>query len=179
MSSTSVRPPSLLGLPSYLTSQVARFGYRYLERCLADRGLLLAHHAVLTALDDFGPLSQQQLADSLALDKSHLVGRIDHLEARGLVERAKDPIDRRRHRVRITPDGRALLDELRPHAERSQEQFLSALSDAERRTLTTLLRRVLDANDASRLAGDPRQATHQQDSSRHGRVQAIVGSDEH
>jgi DNA-binding MarR family transcriptional regulator len=136
MSSTSVRPPSLLALPSYLTSQVARFGYRHLEKCLADHGLLLGHHAVLTALDDFGSLSQQQLADCLAFDKSHLVGRIDHLEDRGLVERTKDPVDRRKHQVRITGDGRALLAELHPHAQRSQERFLEALSDTERRTLT-------------------------------------------
>lgn len=154
MSPGNVRPPSLLALPSYLISQVARFGYRHLENCLSEHGLLLGHHAVLAALGDFGPLSQQQLADCLAFDKSHLVGRIDHLEERGLVERTKDLADRRRHQVRLTPEGSVLLGRLNPIAERSQQHFLEALSVPERQIFTTLLRRVLDANDTTRLAMD-------------------------
>ncbi|MGH4014095.1 MAG: MarR family winged helix-turn-helix transcriptional regulator [Pseudonocardiaceae bacterium] len=154
MSFSTVRPPSLLALPSYLTSQVAKFGYHYLANCLREHDLLLGHHAVLTALDDFGPLSQQRLANCLNFDKSHLVGRIDHLEQRGLVARMKDPADRRRHQVTVTPEGQALLAELRPVAEMSQQQFLDTLTDSERETLMTLLRRVLDANDAARLGAE-------------------------
>jgi MarR family transcriptional regulator, lower aerobic nicotinate degradation pathway regulator len=147
---TDTRPPSLLAYPSYLASQVSKYGRRHLEAVLRERGLLLGHHAVLTALDDFGPSSQQYLADALDFDKSHLVGRIDHLEGRGLVERTRDPDDRRRHRVALTAAGRALLDELRPVAQQSQKGFLDALSAAEQRTLISLLQRVLAANDAAR-----------------------------
>lgn len=152
MSSKGVRPPSLLVLPSYLISQVGRFGYRHLESCLGEHGLLLVHYAILAALDDFGPLSQQQLACCLAVDKSHLVGRIDHLEERGLVERTKDLTDRRRHQITLTSEGNVLLGWLSPIAEQSQQHFLKALSGPERQTLVALLRRVLDANDAARLA---------------------------
>jgi DNA-binding MarR family transcriptional regulator len=155
MFTNGVRPPSLLALPSYLTSQVARFGYRLLENCLEAHGLLLGHHAILAALNDFGPLSQQQLADCLAVDKSHLVGRIDHLEERGLVERTKHPTDRRRHQVNLTPDGSALLGRLSPIAEQSQQHFLRALSKSERQTFMAMLRRVLETNDAARLATVP------------------------
>jgi DNA-binding MarR family transcriptional regulator len=144
-----VRPPSLLELPSYLASQVSRFGRWHLERVLAEHGLTLMHHAVLSALDDFGPVSQQRLADSVAFDKSHLVGQIDKLEGDGLLTREKDPDDRRRHRVTLTPAGRELTARLRPVALESQERFLGALSADERRTLVSLLQRVLAANDAS------------------------------
>ena len=77
----SLRPPSLLELPSYLAGQVSRFGRRYLAKVLAEHDLLLVHHAILSALSDFGAQSQQQVANTLDLDKSHLVGRIDQLEA--------------------------------------------------------------------------------------------------
>jgi MarR family transcriptional regulator, lower aerobic nicotinate degradation pathway regulator len=123
------------------------------------------HHALLSALDDLGPLSQQQLADSLDLDKSHLVGRIDDLEGRALVTRERDPGDRRRHRVTLTPAGKALVDQLRPVARASQQTFLDALSTAEQQSLITLLGRVLAANDRARLAtpvassDPPRDAT--------------------
>ena len=145
------RPPSLTELPSYLASQVSKYGRRHLELVLGEHELRLVHHAVLSALDDFGPLSQQQLADALDLDKSHLVGRIDALESRELVTREPDPVDRRRHALTLTPVGKALIDQLRPVALASQRQFLATLGADEQETLVSLLRRVLAANDAARL----------------------------
>lgn len=146
----SPRPPSLLAQPSYLASQVSKYGRRHLEAALSERGLQLGHEAVLSALDDFGPLSQQQLADSLDLDKSHLVGRIDELGRRDLVARTQDPTDRRRNKVILTPAGQTLVDQLRPIAAKSQQGFLDTLSATEQETLTALLQRVLAANDAAR-----------------------------
>ncbi len=154
MSAPSPRPPSLLAQPSYLASQVSKFGRRYLEAALGERSLGLIHHAVLSALDDFGSLSQQQLADSLDIDKSHLVGPIDHLESRHLVERTRDPSDRRRNQVALTPAGEALIDQLQPVGRQSQQGFLRALSPAEQQTLVALLQRVLAANDAARLTAN-------------------------
>ena len=155
----AARPPSLLTLPSYLLSQLSKFGRRRLEVVLEDHDLALIHHGVLSALADFGPQSQQQLADSLDFDKSHLVARIDDLQSRGLVTRAQDPADRRRNQIALTTAGRALLDRLRPVAEESQQSFLDALSPAEQDTLVALLRRALDANDAARGAATAEAAT--------------------
>jgi MarR family transcriptional regulator, lower aerobic nicotinate degradation pathway regulator len=146
------RPPSLLALPSYLLSQLSKFGRRQLEAVLAEQDLTLIHHGVLAALADAGPQSQQQLADALDFDKSHLVARIDDLQRRGLVTRTQDPTDRRRNQIALTPAGQALIDRLRPVAEQSQQNFLQTLSPAEQRTLISLLRRALDANDATRGA---------------------------
>ncbi|SFB48453.1 DNA-binding transcriptional regulator, MarR family [Amycolatopsis marina] len=150
MAEKTPRPPSLLAQPSYLASQVSKFGRRQLEAELAEHELLLGHQAILSALDDFGSLSQQELADALDFDKSHLVGRLDLLVRRGLVSRAQDPSDRRRNNITLTPAGRSLMDTLRPIAVESQQGFLDALSQTERATLIALLQRVLAANDAVR-----------------------------
>ncbi len=144
------RPPSLLALPSYLASQVSKYGRRHLELVLAEHDLVLIHHGVLAALVDFGPQSQQQLADALDFDKSHLVARVDHLVARGLITRTQDPADRRRNEVALTPSGHQLIEGLRPVAQESQQGFLQALTEDERETLVALLGRVLTANDAAR-----------------------------
>ncbi len=144
------RPPSLLELPSYTAAQVSKYGRRRLEAVLHEHDLRLGHHAILAALDDFGPLSQQQLADSLDFDKSHLVGRIDILEERGFVTRTQDPDDRRRHRIALTSAGGTLLDRLRPAAKQSQEGFLEGLTAAQQKTLISLLQQVLSANDRAR-----------------------------
>ena len=158
------RPPALLALPSYLASQLSKFGRRHLEAVLAEHDLVLIHHAVLAALADFGPQSQQQLADSLDFDKSHLVARIDHLQSRGLVTRTQDPADRRRNQIALTPTGQALIDRLRPVAAESQQSFLQALSPTDQKSLISLLRQALDANDAARRAATndatPEPPTH-------------------
>ena len=111
---------------------------------------MLIQHAVLAALDDLGPLSQQQLADSLDFDKSHLVAQLDRLEERGLVKRMPDQTDRRRKQLLLTAAGKALVGELEPIARRSQKDLLDSLSADEQRTLISLLRRVVGANDAAR-----------------------------
>jgi DNA-binding MarR family transcriptional regulator len=146
-----IRPPTLLGLPSYLAGAAARVGHRLLVEALATHDLRLPHFAVLTALSDFGPLPQHELADRLAINRSHLVGYLDDIEQRGLVQRERDPQDRRRQHVALTPAGRTRLRRLHDVALRSQAEFLRALTEHERQTLITLLRRVLNADDRTRL----------------------------
>ncbi|AXG82964.1 MarR family transcriptional regulator [Streptomyces paludis] len=151
---STTRPPSLLALPTYLISHVARLGHDILIAAVADHGLRLPHFATLTALADFGPLPQHVLADRLGLNRSHLVGYLDTLEERGLSRRTRDPADRRRQLVELTPEGEELQHRLLALAERAQEALLHELSPAERTTLTTLLRKVLDTGDRGASTGD-------------------------
>jgi DNA-binding MarR family transcriptional regulator len=151
MDDLDIRPPSLLALPSYLAGNVARIGHRLLFEALAEHDLRLPHFALLTALSDFGPLAQHALADRLNLNRSHLVRYVDEIERRGLVRRDRDPEDRRRQRVDLTPSGRTLAERLQEVARRSQAEFLQVLSERERQTLIALLHRVLLADDQARL----------------------------
>jgi DNA-binding MarR family transcriptional regulator len=147
MSDPIERPPSLLALPSYLAARVAKGLRSEIQRALAQHGLETPQHGVLVALDDFGVLAQQQLADRLETDKSHVLRLIDQLEGRGMLTRSPDPTDRRRHRVELTPTGRKVLGQATTAIGRAERDYLSALSDAERRSLTTLLQQVLDSHD--------------------------------
>jgi DNA-binding MarR family transcriptional regulator len=144
------RPPTLLTLPSYVVGHVAQIGPRRLVKVLARRGLRPPHFAVLTALSDFGPLAQHELADCLGLNRSHLVGYLDDTERQGLVQRVRDPRDRRLQRVALTPSGRTVQHRLLAVARRSQQDYLQVLSASERQTLIALMRRVLVADDAAR-----------------------------
>lgn len=144
------RPPTLLAMPTYLAAWVSKRARADVQLALAEHGLATSDHGVLVALADFGALSQQQLADRLGADKSHVVRLIDQLEQRGLVTRAPDPTDRRRHRIELTPAGRKLVRAVTPITEEVEAAHLKALSAAERRTLAALLQRVLESQDRAR-----------------------------
>jgi len=107
-------------------------------------GLHPYHHAILAVLDGGSIETQGAIADSLGYDKGQLVGLLDELEADGLIERKRDPADRRRHVVRMTPAGRKALQKVRRLSARIENDFLAQLDEAERRELHALLLRLAE-----------------------------------
>jgi DNA-binding MarR family transcriptional regulator len=89
--------------------------------------------------------SQQALAERLGTPATRLVALVDSLEQRGVLERRRNPDDRRLHAVHLTPDGEALRDDLGRLAAEHEDALLAALDPAERRTLADLLGRVAAA----------------------------------
>jgi len=102
-------------------------------------GLSPYHHAILAVLDEGVPETQAAIADSLGYDRGTLVGLLDELEERGLVERKRDPDDRRRHLVRLTSNGKRALTRLRTLAARLEDEFLAPLDTEQREQLHALL----------------------------------------
>jgi MarR family transcriptional regulator, lower aerobic nicotinate degradation pathway regulator len=112
-----------------------------LERYEAT-GLHPYHHAILAVLDEGERETQGAIADALGYDRGQLVGLLDELEAAGLVERQRDPKDRRRHVVQMTPAGRKTLARVRTLARQIEDDFLAPLDEAEREQLHGLLLRL-------------------------------------
>src|ERR1700736_3742931 len=88
----------------------------------SDEELLGMHLRQLMALSyvrDHDGAPQQELADALCMDANNVVLLLNELEDLDYVTRRRDPNDRRRHLVELTPGGRSALE----GAEHAQEQI--------------------------------------------------------
>jgi DNA-binding MarR family transcriptional regulator len=158
MNVTTTTPESPLAyaprLPQELvestTFLLKRLGFAAKDRTLAayeETGLHPYHHAVLLVLSEGAPETQGSIADALGYDRGQLVGLLDDLEERGLVERKRDPNDRRRHVVRLTAEGKAMLRRLRTLAGQIEDEFLAPLDERERAALHGLLLRLAQTHE--------------------------------
>src|SRR5262245_50595098 len=134
------RPPQ--ALVKSTAHLLKHLGFMVKERyadTFESAGVAPAHYSVLALLDEDPRETQAQIADALGYDRSHLVGILDELEERGHIERRRDPEDRRRHLVSLTPEGKQALRELRALVKRIETDFFAPLDDTQRRTLHDLL----------------------------------------
>jgi DNA-binding MarR family transcriptional regulator len=128
-----------------------RLGFAIKEQAMTafeSTGLSPYHHAVLALLEEDPRETQATIADALGYDRSHLVGLLDELEERGLIERRRDPSDRRRHLVNLTPEGKRALARLRSIVKRFEDEFFAPLDAAQRETLNALLLELAAHHDA-------------------------------
>src|SRR6266536_1787407 len=84
-------PARLRRLPSRLLTQTAMHADRLVNEGMARADDRKWHHAVLAALQEFGPASQAALSRRTGIYRSALVAVINELAGRGLIERATDP----------------------------------------------------------------------------------------
>ena len=88
--------------------------------------------------------SQQALAKVLGTPPSRLVALVDQLDERGLVERRRNPADRRLHALHVTSAVEKLLRRIAEVGRAHDDAVCAALDDDERATLRALLGRIAD-----------------------------------
>jgi DNA-binding MarR family transcriptional regulator len=144
----AVRPPrELVSSTSFL---LKRLGFTVKDRVhegYEAAGASPFHLTVLAVLDEGARETQATIADALGYDRSYLVGLLDDLEERGLIVRKRDPSDRRRHIVNLTPAGKKALSKLRALQASIDDDFFAPLDAEERATFHTLLHRLASYHD--------------------------------
>jgi MarR family transcriptional regulator, organic hydroperoxide resistance regulator len=85
--------------------------------------------------------TQAALAQSIGADKSRIIGVLDELQERGLIERRPDPADRRVHLLALTEVGRRLRESVRAAIQRQEEErVLAVLPEGDRAAFIRALR---------------------------------------
>jgi DNA-binding MarR family transcriptional regulator len=110
---------------------------------LAPFGINGRELAVLAVLGAHEPISQQQAAGHLGVDRTTMVDIVDVLERKSLVERHQDAADRRRNIVALTAHGQRVLAEGGEAALAAERQFLAPLDPAAATQFTAALQRLL------------------------------------
>lgn len=98
---------------------------------------------ILAVLAASGPRSQQQLGELLGVNRTIMVKVVDGMEAGGLLERRRNPADRRSYALEPTREGLAKLASLRPAVIETEAAFTAPLGSDGRARLNALLRTLL------------------------------------
>jgi DNA-binding MarR family transcriptional regulator len=105
-------------------------------------GLTVQLCGVLNLLAE-APISQQSLGEQLGIDRTTVVELIDQLEQQGVVDRRRNPADRRSYALHLTPRGRTVQKRAARAFDGAAEEFFGPLGPEEQAALTEMLRRVI------------------------------------
>jgi DNA-binding MarR family transcriptional regulator len=159
---TTAAAPSILdehrSRPGLLLALLGQEAMRRLRAAHTAHDLKPRQFQILGLLHDHGGLPQRELLQEMNVDPSILVTLLNPLEAGGLVSRERDPADRRRHLVTLTPAGeRALVSASRAQKE-TEDTLFASLDDEQRHQLGAVLIALRDGLAAEGACGAAAQA---------------------
>lgn len=127
-----------------LSEMVRAYQFRDREQiCCHD--ISVSQCYALEALVRRGPLTLNEVAAQLLLEKSTASRMVDGLEEKGYLTRAPHPADRRALQLAVTPAGRALYERIEAELVEQERQLLSRFAPEVRQALVRLLGQLTEA----------------------------------
>ncbi|MBO1768181.1 MarR family transcriptional regulator [Allobranchiibius sp. GilTou38] len=128
-------PPTLL----YLMKQVELSVRAALDDLARPEGLTALQYTALTVLERHPDLTAAHLARLSFVTAQSTADMVGTLLDRDLIERHRDPRDRRRLVIALTPEGGRVLDRMRPQVTALEERMLARASTAQSAALRQTL----------------------------------------
>jgi DNA-binding MarR family transcriptional regulator len=122
-----------------------------------DRAVTLPQVLLISHVDEFGSASLAELADESPASIPALSQMIDRLVQQGLLDRAEDPVDRRRKAIRITRQARGFLRKLQAARSADYELGLMSVSQGVRAQMVDVLERAVVEIEAGRQSNRRRE----------------------
>jgi DNA-binding MarR family transcriptional regulator len=137
---TAVSPEQLAGELLALWSHLMRGSSQAMFAVLGELDLTMTQMKTLSMLDDcVDEVSVKELSESLGLSLPATSRTVDGLLRRGLLSRHEDLEDRRVKRVRLTDEGRSVVQRIVTARLQGLEAFAATLSDEQRSVLMAAL----------------------------------------
>lgn len=114
-------------------------------RLLAPFDITPRQSAALWEIWRRGSLSQAELGIAIGMEPANVHGLVSRLARKNYLVVARDPVDPRRMRLRLTPTGAVVAAQLPGVALAAEEATLEPLAPKERETLVRLLRKLVSA----------------------------------
>lgn len=141
---TPLEPEDLAAMVSYQVRLLQIAAYKTFESKTKGYGSAPRYFGLLRIIQSNPGLHQSRLAEAVCLDRSSLVPILETLTAEGLIERRPSETDKRVRCVYMTGAGAALLADLARKVDQHEAELVAPLTEAERETLSHLLRRVAE-----------------------------------
>ncbi|TWF47445.1 MarR family winged helix-turn-helix transcriptional regulator [Neorhizobium alkalisoli] len=140
------------GMPGHLIRRAQQIAVSIFLEGVAPADITPVQYAALVAIGDNPGIDATRLSALIAFDRSTLGNVLERMESKGLILRLGHKDDKRVKRVHLSPQGKALLDEVEPKVLLAQERILEPLSQEERELLMSMLSKLVECNnDASRV----------------------------
>src|ERR1700736_1208125 len=112
------------------------------ERNIEEAGLCLTDFAALEALFDKGPLTITEIQGKVPLALGSMTAAVDRLEKKGLIIRTPASGDRRAKVLKLTPEGRRIVEKAFSRHAAELESAMAVLSASEKSELHGLLKKL-------------------------------------
>jgi DNA-binding MarR family transcriptional regulator len=124
---------------AFLLTQLGHDAATQFAEQMATIDLSPPHAGILRTIASEPGSSQQALSGRLGVLPSRVVAHVDELEARGYVERRRNPDDRRLHALYLTTSGKRLMQKISTLARQHERRMTAGLDEQQRGTLRELL----------------------------------------
>jgi MarR family 2-MHQ and catechol resistance regulon transcriptional repressor len=112
------------------------------ERSIEDTGLGLTDFAALEALLHKGPQTITEIQNRVLLASGSMTAAVDRLEEKGLIRRTSAPEDRRAKVLKLTPEGRRVVQKAYDRHAADLESAMTVLSPSEKQELRAMLKKL-------------------------------------
>ncbi|MCK6527257.1 MarR family transcriptional regulator [Myxococcota bacterium] len=137
------RPEEVHALDAYIKlARAANTVGALTARRLGEHGLTESQFGVLEALFHLGPMCQRELGTKILKSSGNVTLVVDNLEKRGLARRERGQEDRRFVSVRLTEEGRALIEGIFPGHAAAIAEALGVLDPGEQAELSRLCKKL-------------------------------------
>jgi MarR family transcriptional regulator, transcriptional regulator for hemolysin len=135
----------------YLLSDTARLLRKMFDARVRQLGMTSTQARLLLILSRSEGENQAFYVEQLEVEPISLTRLIDRMEDSELIERRRDPADRRAWRLFLTARSRLVIDQVKALLVELEEEMLSRLDDAQREALAEALETVRTNLSAPRL----------------------------